>query len=133
MPLRDVKVLAGGPQGSGIETVGQVLSAALAYNGYGILVNREYYSNIKGRHSYITLRASAQELPKSLTYPVELVGAMDAETVFMHYNDLGEKGFLVYNVRDEDVRLDKIVSMEDCTRHRIGAENFIGFIVYCCV
>lgn len=136
MPLSDVEMLMGGPQGAGLETVSHVLIVALAYNGYGVLSGREYHSNIKGRHSYILLRVSSCEVPKNLTYPVDVLAAMDPETVFMHYAGVLHSGFLVYDVGGEDTRLDKIVSMESYTRKRIekrlqreGVEPVLGKLV----
>lgn len=72
MSLRELKMVIGGPQGAGLETILQVLTTALAHNGYGVLSGREYHSNIVGRHSYVLLRVSSYEIPRSLTYPVEV-------------------------------------------------------------
>lgn len=83
-----MRYIIGGPQGGGLETTSEILSWAFAWSGYGIISDREYFSNIKGRHSYVHATVSATELPKHLTYPVDIVAAMDAETVFTHFNDL---------------------------------------------
>jgi 2-oxoglutarate ferredoxin oxidoreductase subunit alpha len=82
VPLTELNAILGGPQGSGIETSMMIIGRALARRGYGFLANREYFSNIVGRHSYIHLRVKSDEYPRSLTYPVDLLVAMDAETIF---------------------------------------------------
>ena len=107
-----VYLLIGGAQGSGIETTSYVLTAALARRGYGVLSNREYFSNIVGRHSYIQMAVSSKEIPRSHTFPVDFVGAIDAETVFTHYDDVREGGYLLYDKDTQNTRLIQIKSME---------------------
>ncbi|MEM0345722.1 MAG: 2-oxoacid:ferredoxin oxidoreductase subunit alpha [Thermofilaceae archaeon] len=117
--MREVRLLLGGPQGGGLETAMMVLLRALALSGYGVLASREYYSNIVGRHSYILARACSNRTPLSLGYPVHVVAAMDAESVFTHAFDLAEGGILVFDADAGGKRLGDVVSMEDYTRERI--------------
>ncbi|MGC8563886.1 MAG: 2-oxoacid:ferredoxin oxidoreductase subunit alpha [Fervidicoccaceae archaeon] len=119
--MKEINVVIGGPQGSGIETSMSILSKISAGKGYWILAEREYYSNIVGRHSYIIARISSERQPRSLTLPVQILAAVDAETIFTHYNDI-ENGVVIYNKIDEKVRLDKIPSMEDLLKLRIMNE-----------
>ncbi|MGC9209415.1 MAG: 2-oxoacid:ferredoxin oxidoreductase subunit alpha [Nitrososphaeria archaeon] len=110
--MKSLNYLLGGPQGGGLETSSQVLSWAFAKSGYGVISDREYYSNIVGRHSYIHARVDGEELPKDLQYPVKLVGAMDAESVFTHFQDLDQGSYLIYNSDLSSVRLSQIPSVE---------------------
>ncbi|MCX8165198.1 MAG: 2-oxoacid:acceptor oxidoreductase subunit alpha [Acidilobaceae archaeon] len=119
--MEEALILIGGSQGSGIETSSLILSSALVRAGYGVLSNREYYSNIVGRHSYIHLRASGKEIPRSLSYPVDLVAALDAESVFFHFDDVREGGYLVYDQDASRTKLRLIASMEPESRARIEA------------
>ncbi len=114
-----VYLLIGGAQGSGIETTSYVLTAALARRGYGVLSNREYFSNIVGRHSYIQMAVSSEEIPRSHTFPVDFVGAIDAETVFTHYDDVREGGYLLYDKDTQNTRLIQIKSMESELAERL--------------
>ncbi len=120
-----MRYIIGGPQGGGLETTSEILSWAFAWSGYGIISDREYFSNIKGRHSYVHATVSATELPKHLTYPVDIVAAMDAETVFTHFNDLRDGGYLIYNSDDDSVNYASIPSMERELRDRLS-EQFKG-------
>ncbi|MEB3787793.1 MAG: 2-oxoacid:acceptor oxidoreductase subunit alpha [Desulfurococcales archaeon] len=122
MGYSDLHLLLGGPQGSGLETSGQILTYALALRGYGVFSDREYYSNIVGRHSYVHMRVSARELPRSLSYPVDLVAAIDAETVFTHMFDIRKGGYLVYDVGTGGTKLISIPSMEPELRERLKAK-----------
>ena len=121
MARDDVVLILGGPQGAGLETSSMILTTALAREGYGVLSDREYFSNIVGRHSYIHLVASASKLPRSLTYPVDLVAAMDAETVFTHFEDVGKGGWIVYDTGVSKTRLAAVPSMEREAAARVKA------------
>lgn len=119
MPLKELLLLIGGPQGSGMETSGQILTSALARRGYGVLSDREYYSNIVGRHSYVHMKVSSTLIPRSLTYPVQLAGFIDAESVFTHTFDIGEGGWLIYDAGVDSMRITRIPSMEPQVRDRL--------------
>jgi 2-oxoglutarate ferredoxin oxidoreductase subunit alpha len=119
MPCSEISAILGGPQGAGLETSMAVLGYALARSGHGFIADREYFSNIKGRHSYIHLRISSKSVPRSLTYPVDLIAAMDPETVFTHFDDLRDGGVLVYDKATNDKRLDSILSVEEPLKERV--------------
>lgn len=121
MALKEVHLLLGGPQGAGVETSASVLTASLAGLGYGIMSDREYYSNIVGRHSYVHFTISATSFPRSLTYPVELIGAMDAESVLTHFHEVAPGGALVYDAGVEKTKISQIISMEPEVRERVEA------------
>lgn len=117
--MRSVQLIIGGSQGSGIETSSLIMASALARGGYGVLSSREYYSNIVGRHSYIHLRASSDGAPLALSYPVDVIAALDAESVFFHFDDVKGDGMIVYDSDVAKVKLRQITSMEPETRERI--------------
>ncbi len=120
--LDEVSFVIGGPQGSGIETSAVILTYALARAGYGVLVDREYFSNIKGRHSYALFRVSSRRVPKALKYLTDFLVALDAETVFTHYKSLRDGGVLVYDVGVSSKRFDTILSIEEELRNRLAKE-----------
>lgn len=123
MARREVEVVAGGPQGSGLETVAEVASTALASLGYSVVSAREYHSNIIGRHSYTITRVSSDRLlGPALRYPADIVLAMDAETIFTHYSSVKPGGVLVYDRGEEAKKLSQIQSMYPHTRERIRRE-----------
>jgi 2-oxoglutarate ferredoxin oxidoreductase subunit alpha len=117
--LKELRYVLGGPQGGGLETSSQVLSWAFAREGYGVVSDREYFSNIKGRHSYVHATVSAAELYPALDYPAHIVGAMDSETVFTHMYELAEGGSLIYNSDENAVKVTGIASMEDEFRKKL--------------
>ncbi|MEM2707408.1 MAG: 2-oxoacid:ferredoxin oxidoreductase subunit alpha [Ignisphaera sp.] len=119
MAREDVGIILGGPQGAGVETSMMVLTRALARRGFGVIADREYFSNITGRHSYIHMLVSSRAIPRSLRYPVEIIASMDAETLFTHIDDVANGGYIVYDSGVASKRLEEIVSMEDITRVRV--------------
>jgi len=120
--MNELRYILGGPQGGGLETLSELLSWAYAHAGYGVISDREYFSNIKGRHSYVHATVSATELPRHLTYPVDIVAAMDAETVFTHFDDLRDGGYIIYNSDDDNTSFTNIPSMERDLRERLTSE-----------
>ncbi|MEM2627681.1 MAG: 2-oxoacid:ferredoxin oxidoreductase subunit alpha [Ignisphaera sp.] len=115
----EVGIILGGPQGAGLETSMMVLTRALVRCGFGVIADREYFSNITGRHSYIHMLISSKTFPRSLKYPVDVVASMDAETIFMHIDDVAGGGYIVYDVNVASKKLEEIPSIEDTTKSRI--------------
>ena len=92
----DLTWLVGGPQGSGVESGAGIFSRACAELGYRIFGKREFYSNIKGEHSYFAVRISDRQV-RSNTSGTDLMAAFDAETVFRHYDGVVPGGAIIYN------------------------------------
>ncbi|MEM0378969.1 MAG: 2-oxoacid:ferredoxin oxidoreductase subunit alpha [Thermosphaera sp.] len=122
MRRTELSLILGGPQGSGLETAMWILTLSLARAGYGVIADREYYSNIVGRHSYIHMRVSSARRPRSLKLPVEVLVASDAETLFTHFNDIGDGGYLIYDTSIKAKQLSDVPSVEDVTRKRIMSQ-----------
>ncbi|MCS7125980.1 MAG: 2-oxoacid:acceptor oxidoreductase subunit alpha [Aigarchaeota archaeon] len=118
--MYELSIIIGGPQGSGLETSASILTYSLARSGYGVLSDREYFSNIKGRHSYVHLTISSEKIPTFLTYPVQLVAGLDHETIFTHFESLEDGGVLVYDLYIEEKTLDTTPSMEEDLKKRLN-------------
>lgn len=88
MPI-DFQWITGGKQGSGIDTAQYIFSSAIAKYGYYVFGYREYFSNIKGMHSFFTVRVSDQQ--KYALKAKNIIGAfIDRESVFGEKNERGE-------------------------------------------
>jgi len=92
----EVSWLIGGPQGSGIESAANIFSRVCAGLGYQIFGKREFYSNIKGEHSYFVVRVSENTI-RSNVNGVTLMVAFDAETIFRHADEVIEGGSIIYD------------------------------------
>ncbi len=101
--------MIGGAQGLGVDTSANVFGAAVARAGYYIFGSREYFSNIKGRHSYFNVLLS--DSPQhSVNSTVNILATFDAETIFQHYDEVTD--FLIYDKGVEAMTIDKVRSLE---------------------
>ena len=119
MSLDEVRFLLGGPQGAGLETAAQVLTTSFAVEGYRVYSTREYYSNIKGRHSYINVRVHRSRLPRAPREQPHVIAGIDAESILTHFWEAGPETVIVYDKGQESTSAKRIVSMEPETRDRI--------------
>ena len=102
----DFSWLIGGPQGSGVESAANIFSRVCADIGYQVFGKREFYSNIKGEHSYFAVRISDKKIHSNVN-DVDLMVSFDAETIFRHANEIASGGSLIY-----DSALDRVVIKE---------------------
>ncbi len=117
----DLTFIIGGPQGGGIESAGQIALKTLVLKGYHVLGSREYQSNIMGAHSYYTVRVKDRR-PGAVRVPVDMVIALDAESVLTHYLDVKEGGFLLYDSGTVNTRPEKIASMPKPLKKRVAED-----------
>ncbi|MHB8396169.1 MAG: 2-oxoacid:ferredoxin oxidoreductase subunit alpha [Thermoplasmataceae archaeon] len=106
MPESDISIVIGGPQGGGIDTSATMIGRAFAYSGMNVISVREFHSNIKGRHSYVHLRAR-KDVPRSLKFPADLLIALDPDTIFEHFEDVGKGTKIIYDSSFENSDLNQ--------------------------
>ena len=94
MIVDSVNWMAGGAQGSGVDTAANIFGKACGYGGLYVFGRREYHSNIKGLHSYFHLRISPDEILANIN-DVNLLAAFDAETVVRHLNEVVPEGGVI--------------------------------------
>ena len=102
--------MIGGAQGLGVDTSANLFGSAVAKAGYYIYGNREYYSNIKGRHSYFNVVVGSKPY-RSISEKVNILTSFDAETVFQHFTSVTD--FLIYDKASEIVKAETVRSMEN--------------------
>jgi 2-oxoglutarate ferredoxin oxidoreductase subunit alpha len=101
--------LIGGAQGAGVDTAANIFGSAVAKSGYYIFGSREYFSNIKGRHSYFSLVISNK--PRhSVDARVNILATFDAETIFQHFDQVSE--YMLYDVALKDTDIFKVRTIE---------------------
>ncbi|MCL4373121.1 2-oxoacid:acceptor oxidoreductase subunit alpha [Candidatus Parvarchaeota archaeon] len=87
--MTELTWMTGGKQGSGIDVSLSLFSRVMMKYGYNIYGYREYFSNIKGMHSFFTVRVSDKEV-SSIPSKVDLAIFFDSESVFGEKNERGE-------------------------------------------
>jgi 2-oxoglutarate ferredoxin oxidoreductase subunit alpha len=86
--------MAGGPQGSGVDSAANIFARACCYAGLHVYGKREYHSNIKGLHSYFHVRVSKKEVVADVDR-VDLLCAFDAESVVRHIFEVAPGGGII--------------------------------------
>ena len=117
--VTDFTWMIGGPQGSGVETAANIFSQVFSKMGYQIFGKREYYSNIKGEHSYFAVRVSEKQIRSSVKGTNMLI-AFDAETIFRHVDDVLENGIIIYDSTLENVKVSDVITFDNDFKERLG-------------
>jgi len=127
--VESVNWMAGGPQGSGVDTASTIFGRACGYGGLWVFGRREYHSNIKTMHSYFHQRVSKEPTLANIS-DVNLLAAFDAETVARHVGEVVNEGGIIVDSRDLDVNVLKdIKTFSDDYRRMLRAfmkDNSIG-------
>jgi 2-oxoglutarate ferredoxin oxidoreductase subunit alpha len=113
--------MIGGAQGSGVDTSANIFAKAAAQGGLQVFGNREYYSNIKGEHSYFRVRLS-KEVVRSHVDTVDLLATFDDETVARHASEVRKDGGIIYDPSLGGNDIKNIPTIESNVRKRIYAE-----------
>jgi 2-oxoglutarate ferredoxin oxidoreductase subunit alpha len=87
-------ILIGGEAGQGLVTVGYLLTKSLVRSGYRVVVTQDYQSRIRGGHNTFAIRVSADEIAAPQE-AVDLLVALNAETVDLHREQLLSRGLVV--------------------------------------
>jgi len=99
--------MAGGPQGSGVDSGANIFARACCYGGLHVYGKREYHSNIKGLHSYFHVRVSPKEIGADLDR-VDLLATFDAETIVRHAWEVSQGGGIIADKDTLATRIDAI-------------------------
>jgi 2-oxoglutarate ferredoxin oxidoreductase subunit alpha len=117
----DFSWLIGGPQGSGVESGANVFSKVCAELGYQVFGKREFHSNIKGDHSYFTVRVS-DKLIHSNVNDVSLMISFDAETIFRHSSEVMPGGGIIYDSDLKKISTDSVGTLDNYFKERLHRE-----------
>lgn len=93
MAQRSISVMIGGAAGQGLATVGQLLTKSLMRSGYEILVRQDFMSRVRGGHNTFIIRTATTPIlaPRE---SMDILVAMNQETVDLHMDELGEGGLI---------------------------------------
>ena len=129
MVIESINWMAGGPQGSGVDTASTIFGRACGYGGLYVFGRREYHSNIKTMHSYFHQRVSKQPTLANIS-DVNLLAAFDAETIVRHVDEVVTGGGIIVDSRHLDVNVLKdIATFSEDYKAQISTfmkENAIG-------
>jgi 2-oxoglutarate ferredoxin oxidoreductase subunit alpha len=109
MVIESLNWMAGGPQGSGVDTASNIFGRACGYGGLYVFGRREYHSNIKTMHSYFHQRVSKKPTLANIS-DVDLLAAFDAETIVRHVREVVSGGGIIVDSRDLNVNVLKDIA-----------------------
>jgi 2-oxoglutarate ferredoxin oxidoreductase subunit alpha len=104
MVIESINWMAGGPQGSGVDTASTIFGRACGYGGLFVFGRREYHSNIKTMHSYFHQRVSKQPTLSNIS-DVDLLAAFDAETIVRHVSEVVNEGGIIVDTSDLEINV----------------------------
>ena len=108
----------GGAQGSGVDSAANIFSKACSNGGLHIFGKREYYSNIKGEHSYFTVRVSDNQI-RSHVDDIDILVSFDAETIFRHGDKVTKGGAIIYDSESANISIKEVPTLDDFAYARI--------------
>jgi 2-oxoglutarate ferredoxin oxidoreductase subunit alpha len=110
--------MIGGAQGSGVDSSANVFARACVLGGLWIYGLREYYSSIKGPHSYFEVRVSGEKIASHVDN-VDLLATFDAETLIRHAEIVTPNGGIIYNPALVNTEIEKVDTIEKLVVNRI--------------
>lgn len=114
----DLSWVIGGAQGSGVDSAANIFSRACAAAGLHVFGKREYYSNIKGEHSYFTVRVDEKQIHSHID-GINMLVSFDAETIFRHFIFVTPGGGIVYDPELVETTIDEVPTLDDQAKDRI--------------
>jgi 2-oxoglutarate ferredoxin oxidoreductase subunit alpha len=116
--VNELTWVIGGAQGSGVDSAANIFSKTCAEDGLYIFGKREYYSNIKGEHSYFTVRVSNKQI-RSHRESIDILVSFDAETVFRHAKDVSTNGIIIFNSELIETSINEIPTLDEDAQNKI--------------
>ncbi len=121
MKRDDFSWMIGGAQGSGVDTPASIFAKAVATAGFNVYGTREYYSNIKGEHSYFQVRFGIRSL-RSHVNTVDLLATFDDETIARHAFEVRKEGAILFDKDLTDINIQDIPTIEPNVLKSLKAE-----------
>src|SRR4030095_2564029 len=118
-PNNQLTWVIGGAQGSGVDSAANIFSRACAQGGLHIFGKREFYSNIKGEHSYFTVGISDNPI-RSHVDKSDILASFDAETVFRHADKVTDGGAIIYNSELANSTIQEVPTLDEFATVRIS-------------
>jgi len=104
-----------------VESGANIFSRVCAEMGYQVFGKREFYSNIKGEHSYFTVRIADKKIHSNVN-DVNLMASFDAETIFRHYDEVISGGGIIYDSDIEKITTDAVHTLDAPFKERLHKE-----------
>jgi len=125
-------ILIGGEAGQGLATIGELLAKAFGRGGYSLVTTSTYESRVRGGHSTVALRVSAEEVA-SPSESFDLLVALNPESVKLHRKELSAQGLIIldeaFQVDDEACIRVPFKELAKGKFSNIAAVGVVGFLL----
>lgn len=95
-------ILIGGAAGQGMDTISAMFERILKKSGYYLHSTKDYMSRVRGGHNFIQIRFGDEEITSHVSV-LDVIVALDKDTVDYHINRLQSKGILIC---DETIKIE---------------------------
>jgi 2-oxoglutarate ferredoxin oxidoreductase subunit alpha len=95
----DYTVKIGGAAGQGIQTIGESLSKVLSRSGFHLFSFQDYESRVRGGHNFFQIRFADKPVLAPQDH-VDILIALDGETIPLHGGELSDIGSAIYDSAD---------------------------------
>jgi 2-oxoglutarate ferredoxin oxidoreductase subunit alpha len=92
----DYTIKIGGEAGQGSQTIGDALTKVFSRSGYHVFSHQDYESRVRGGHNFYQIRFSDKPVMSSRK-KIDIIVALDRETIHRHLGELSETGQLIYD------------------------------------
>jgi len=100
----DLTIRIGGEAGQGLQLIGGLLGKLFSRHGLHVFTHQDYMSRIRGGHNYYQIRISENTIAASRD-KIDLLLALDADTVLFHQKDLTDKGAILLDAENVGIDL----------------------------
>ena len=107
MKVNKISVLIGGEAGAGIFRSGFLFAKMCMRGGLHIFGTNDYQSLIRGGHNFYVARVDTEDI-YSQRDDIDLLIALNAETVTLHKDELVPSGGIIYDKDDIDLDTEKL-------------------------
>ncbi len=92
----DLTIMVGGEAGQGVQSVGGLLTKALARDGYQLFADQDYESRVRGGHNFFRIRAGTAEI-RAIREDLDLLIALNQESIDLHLSEVAVDGVIVFD------------------------------------
>ena len=117
-----LNILIGGKAGQGINKISEIVSKVLVGYGYFIFNYRDYPSLIRGGHNFNVLSVSDERVG-SIESKLDVIVAMDENTINVHKNELKKEGVIINFKGFEDLGRNLNIALAGCLINILGIDK----------
>ncbi|NIU81571.1 2-oxoacid:acceptor oxidoreductase subunit alpha, partial [Candidatus Bathyarchaeota archaeon] len=118
-----LSLLVGGEAGAGITRSGFLFAKTCLRGGLHVFGANDYQSLIRGGHNFYIVRADAEEI-YSQRDTIDLLLALNKETMLLHKDELVADGGIIYDGEDLDIGSGEL-DREDLKLYSVPLKNFV--------